>query len=76
MLTGTQPVTKKPIMTVVLENCKKLAVKHSLEKPILINFGNLSTIFFSEFVYYVQVLSHPVCLCLLQGPVCSHQTHL
>lgn len=68
MLTGTQPVTKKPIMTVVLEN--------SIEKPILINFGNLSTIFFSEFVYYVQVLSHPVCLCLLQGPVCPHQTHL
>ena len=30
-------------MTVVLENCEKSAVKHAIEKPILLNLFNLPT---------------------------------
>ena len=33
-------------LTVVLTNCKKSEVKHSIEKPMLLNFFNLSTIIF------------------------------
>ena len=33
------------ILKVVLENSEKSAVKHSIQKPILLNFLNLSTIF-------------------------------
>ena len=29
----------------LVKNCKKSAVKHSVEKPILVNFVNLSTAF-------------------------------
>ena len=36
---------KKQIMIIVLQNSKKSAVKHSIEKPMLLNFVNLSTIF-------------------------------
>ena len=31
-------------LTVLLENCEKAAVKHSPEKPALLNFVNLSKI--------------------------------
>ena len=34
--------------TVALESCKKPAVKHSLEKPVIFNFVNFSTIFCSR----------------------------
>lgn len=37
---------KKQIMIIVLQNSKKSAVKHSIEKPMLLNFVNLSKIFF------------------------------
>ena len=30
------------------QNCKKSAVKHSIEKPILLNFVNLYTIFVQD----------------------------
>ena len=36
-------VLKKQVFTVVLKNCKIPAVKHSMEKIILSNFENLST---------------------------------
>ena len=36
-------VLKKQIFTVVLKNCKTPAVEHSMEKIILSNFENLST---------------------------------
>ena len=34
-----------PTTTAVLQNCKKSAVTHPIEKPILLNLLNLSTIF-------------------------------
>ena len=37
---------KDTLWPVVLDNCEKSAVKHSLEKPFLFNFVNLSTISF------------------------------
>ena len=36
---------KKQTLTVVLQNLGKSAAKHSNEKPMLLNFLNLSTIF-------------------------------
>ena len=36
---------KKQISTVVLQNCDKSAVKHFIEKPMLLNFLDLRTIF-------------------------------
>ena len=38
-------VPQKHILTVVLQNCQKSTVKHSIEKPMLLNFLDLSTIF-------------------------------
>ena len=35
---------KKQILSFVLENSKKSVVKHPIEKPVLLNFLNLSTI--------------------------------
>ena len=35
--------SKKQILTVVLQNYKKSAVKHFTEKPMLLGFVNLST---------------------------------
>ena len=42
---ATSRLPKRQILTVVLQNCKKSAVKYSLEKPMFLNFVNLSTIF-------------------------------
>ena len=36
---------EKQILTVVLNNYEKSAIKHSIEKPMLLNFVDLSTIF-------------------------------
>ena len=36
---------KKPILTFMLENRQKSAIKHFIEKSILLNFAKLSTIF-------------------------------
>ena len=36
---------KKQVLPVVLQNCEKPAVKYFIEKPMLLNFVNLSTIF-------------------------------
>ena len=35
---------KRQISIFVQENCEKSALRHSIEKPILLNFVNLSTI--------------------------------
>ena len=35
---------KRQISIFVQENCEKSALRHSIEKPILLNFMNLSTI--------------------------------
>ena len=40
--------SKKQLLTVVPQNCKNLAAKHSIEEPMLLNFLNLSTIFFNS----------------------------
>ena len=40
---------KKQSLTFVLENHEKSAVKHSIEKHILLNFVNLSTFFCARF---------------------------
>ena len=34
------------VLTVVLQNCKKTAVKHSIKKPIFCTFMNLSAIIY------------------------------
>ena len=39
------PPPKKQIFTVVLQNCQKSAVKNFIEKIMLINFVDLTTIF-------------------------------
>ena len=36
---------KKQILIVVLQNCKKSAVKHTVEKPMWFIFIDLSTVF-------------------------------
>ena len=36
---------KRNILRSVLQSCKKSAVKHFIEKPMLFNFMDLSTIF-------------------------------
>ena len=41
---SVQPPPKRPILTFFLENCQNSAVKLSIEKPILLDFVNLSTI--------------------------------
>ena len=46
---------------IVLENCQKSAVKHSIEKPILVNFVNLFTL------YQCHRLHRPRCGNLLQS---------
>ena len=46
---------ERQILTVVLQNCEKSDVKHSTEKPMLLNFVILSTIFcegLSEETYF------------------------
>ena len=42
------PLPKKEILTVVLKNCEKSAVKHSIEKPILLTLLNLCIMFCSR----------------------------
>ena len=39
------PPCKRQILTVVLPNCEKSSVKRFIEKPTLLNFMDLSTIF-------------------------------
>ena len=36
---------KKQVLTVVLQNCEKSGVKHSIKKPMLLNLLDLLTIF-------------------------------
>ena len=51
----SQP-SKWQFLTVVLENCEKSVVKHSIEKPILLNFVKFSTIFcswLSQYIYFI-----------------------
>lgn len=43
--------TKRQILTVVVQNCRKAAAKHSIAKPMLLNFVHLSTIFHVGILY-------------------------
>lgn len=42
------------VQAVVLENCKKSALKHSREKPISLNLGNLSTNVAEQCSYHIE----------------------
>ena len=44
-MANTQPAAKKVKLTFVQENCDKSTVKNFIEKPILLKFENLFTIF-------------------------------
>ena len=46
----SQP-TERQIMTVVVQNCRKAAAKHSIAKPMLLNFVHLLTIFHVGIIY-------------------------
>ena len=46
---------KKQILTFVLQNCKKSAVKYFIEKLMLLNFGDLSTIFCPSLFMWVSM---------------------
>ena len=41
----TDHLKSKLILTLLLENCEKVVAKHFIEKPILFNLVNLSTMF-------------------------------
>ena len=41
-----RPPSKRQILTVVLQNCEKPAVKHSIGKPMLLNLVDFTTRFF------------------------------
>ena len=56
---GRQAISRPPkrqILTVKLQNCKKSAVKHSIEKPVILNFLNLSTIIYPRL--YEKIYFH------------------
>ena len=46
---------KKQILIFVLQNCKKSAVKYFVEKLMLLNFGDLSTIFCPRLFMWVYM---------------------
>ena len=45
LMVSTQPATQEANFGICAKNHKKSAIKHSIEKPILLNFVNLFTIF-------------------------------
>ena len=54
---NTQPASKKTCFMFVPEYCKKAAVKYSIEKRILLNFANLTTMF--RLRLYEETYFHP-----------------
>ena len=52
-MASTQTVTQKVNLTVVLENREKSTVKHSTEKPILLNFVD----FVHNILPYIECLN-------------------
>ena len=57
---STQPVNPKPKFDVFWYKSKKPAVKYSVEKPIVLNFANLSTAFVRDFTF-VQYFYISIC---------------
>ena len=46
LMVSTQAATQKPNFDInLVESWKQSAIKHSIEKPVLLNFVNLSTTF-------------------------------
>ena len=45
LLVSTWPATQEANFDIYVKNRQKSTMKHSIEKPILLNFVNLSTIF-------------------------------
>ena len=54
---------KGQILAVVLQECQKLAVNNSMEKPVVLSFVDFSTIFcprlFKETYFYLQFSPNP-----------------
>ena len=48
-MTITHPAIQKAKLIFLLENGKNSAMKHSIEKPILVDFVNLYTFFVQDF---------------------------
>ena len=48
MITVIVTALLSPILTLMLEECKKPSLKHVKNEPILLDFVNLSTIFCSR----------------------------
>ena len=44
-MASTQKASQKENFDSCAKNCKNSAKRHSIEKPILLNFANLSSIF-------------------------------
>ena len=57
-MVSTQPTTQLSNLSILVESCKKAAVKYFLEKYILVNFADLSTTFcprlYAELLLYVM----------------------
>ena len=53
--------TKSQILTYLVKNRKKSAVKHSIQKPILLNFVNLSPTFCSRLHVGIRNISSDAC---------------
>ena len=65
-MTGTKPITQKPNFDIFLKSYKPLAVKHSIEKSIQLNFVNLSKTFCprmsGEIHFYFKPRPNPLIL--------------
>ena len=60
---GLIRLCKGQILAVVLQECQKLAVNNSMEKPVVLRFVDFSTIFcprlFKETYFYLQFSPNP-----------------
>ena len=76
-MASTQPAAQIPTFSV--KNSKKSAVKHSIEKPILLNFVYLSTIFYprlsEEIEFHFKLGPDPLILHFLKN-LEFQKTHL
>ena len=61
--------SKKQILTFVLQNCKKSAVKHFKKKTLLLNFVDLSTLFYPRLQThgYFNIFDDKVALIVFQS---------
>ena len=55
-------------MTFVLEDCENVALKHSIEKPILLNFVNFFAIFYPRVLSNIDDLVL-ICEDIVENPI-------